>query len=223
VVAVGTLNPTDNPRFGFRGSGFAVGDGTLVATSAHVLPNPEEVEALGRLAVLVARDGRVSEARQARLLATDIVHDLALLKIDGPALPPLPLGDPDASREGQAIALIGFPIGGALGFSPVAHHGIVAAITGAVLPAPTSRQLGERAVARMRMGDFQILQLDATAYPGNSGGPLLDAGNGQVVGIVNMVLIKGSRESALSSPTGISYAIPVRHLGELLARTIPAR
>jgi len=36
------------------------------------------------------------------------------------------------------------------------------------------------------------------------------------VAIVNMVLIKAGRESALSSPTGISYAIPVRHLHDLL-------
>ena len=37
-----------------------------------------------------------------------------------------------------------------------------------------------------------------------------------VLGIVNMVLVKGSRESALSSPTGISYAIPISHLAELI-------
>jgi hypothetical protein len=44
----------------------------------------------------------------------------------------------------------------------------------------------------------------------------LDADTGQVLGIVNMVLVKGGRESALSNPTGISYAVPVRHLHELL-------
>src|SRR5262245_47236488 len=38
VVAVGSYNPTDSPRFGFRGSGFVVGDGTLVVTNVHVLP-----------------------------------------------------------------------------------------------------------------------------------------------------------------------------------------
>ena len=63
-----------------------------------------------------------------------------------------------------------------------------------------------------------VLQLDATAYPGNSGGPLLDADTGQVLGILNMVLVKASRESALSQPTGISYAIPVEHLRALIER-----
>ena len=70
-----------------------------------------------------------------------------------------------------------------------------------------------------REGNFDIYQLDATAYPGNSGGPVLDAVTGRVVAVVNMVLIKAGRESALSQPTGISYAIPVRHLQELLRNT----
>ena len=39
-----------------------------------------------------------------------------------------------------------------------------------------------------------------------------------MLGIVNMVLVKNSRESLLSSPSGISYAIPVRYLRALLAR-----
>ena len=117
---------------------------------------------------------------------------------------------------GQAVALMGFPIGGVLGFSVVTHRGIVASITSAAMPAPTARQLDPRAVSRLREGNFELLQLDATAYPGNSGGPVLDADSGRVVGIVNMVLVKAGRESALSNPTGISYAIPVRHLHDLL-------
>jgi S1-C subfamily serine protease len=84
------------------------------------------------------------------------------------------------------------------------------------LPAPTARQLDPRAVTRLREGNFEVLQLDATAYPGNSGGPVIDLETGAVLGIVNQVLVKASRESALSSPTGITYAIPVTLLRELL-------
>jgi serine protease Do len=112
--------------------------------------------------------------------------------------------------------LLGFPIGGALGFSPVSHRGIIASITTLALPAPTAKQLDPRAIARLREGNFEVLQLDATAYPGNSGGPVVDVDSGRVLGIVNMVLVKSSRESALSSPTGITYAIPVKQLQELL-------
>lgn len=217
VVAIGTLNPVDNPRFSFRGSGFAVGDGTLVATGAHVVPGPTEVELLERLTVVIPGDGRTAGTRTARVVAVDRTHDLAVLKIDGPALPALALADADSVQQGQGVVLLGFPIGGALGFVTVAHQGIVAAITQAALPAPTSRQLDERGIAHIRRTDFAVLQLDAIAYPGNSGGPLLDAASGAVVGVMSMVLIKGGRESALSAPTGISYAIPVRYLRELLA------
>src|SRR5688500_590305 len=56
VVAIGTLNPLESPRFAFRGSGFAVGDGTLVVTGAHVVPGAAEVETLARLSVLIPRD-----------------------------------------------------------------------------------------------------------------------------------------------------------------------
>jgi len=48
--------------------------------------------------------------------------------------------------------------------------------------------------------------------------PLLDAETGEVVGVVNMVLVKGTKESALSQPTGISYAIPARFVEDLIGR-----
>lgn len=225
VLPVGTYSATQNPRFGFRGTGFVVGDGTLVATNAHVIPDAAEVEQLLQLAVVLRDDaGAATPAgtaagaptvRAARLLATDRTHDLALLKLEGEPLPALTLAAA-APREGQAIALMGFPIGGAFGFSPVTHRGIVASLTRLALPAPTAQQLDPRAIARLRDGNFEVMQLDATAYPGNSGGPVFDPDTGEVLGVLNMVLVRGSRETALSQPTGISYAIPARHLHALL-------
>ena len=216
VLPVGTFSATDSPRFGFRGTGFVVGDGTLVATNFHVLPVAAEADSGPAMAVLTSRRSEAGQLRRARVVATDRVHDLAVLRIEGAPLPALELDAPEAAREGQAVALMGFPIGGVLGFAPVTHRGIIASITTAALPAATAQQLDPRALLRLREGNFAIYQLDATAYPGNSGGPLLDAASGRVLGIVNMVLVKNGRESALSNPTGISYAIPVRHLQELI-------
>lgn len=216
VLPVGTFAATASPRFGFRGTGFVVGDGRLVATNFHVLPSSADLASGPRMAVRTAS----GELRLAEVLATDREHDLALLKIDGAPLPPVVLDTANGAREGQDIALMGFPIGGALGFSPVTHRGIVASVTQVALQAATAQQLDARAIARLREGNFEVLQLDATAYPGNSGGPVFDASTGTVLAIVNMVLVKGSRESALSSPTGISYAIPVRHLLALLAQAV---
>ena len=227
VLPVGTFSATDSPRFGFRGSGFVVGDGTLVISNYHVLPQGSEVDPGRRLAVLgqTAGSGReAADLRLAQVVASDSVHDLVLLRIEGPALPVLALAESGSAGEGQAVALMGFPIGGALGFAPVTHRGIVASITTAALPAPRAAQLDPRALLRLRQGNFEVLQLDATAYPGNSGGPLLDVDSGRVIGVVNMVLVRGSRETALSAPTGITYAIPVRHVHALLeeARNAPA-
>lgn len=243
VLPVGTYNATDSPRFGFRGSGFVVGDGTLLVTNFHVLPtsagngngngnsngtgasatastgNSASPEADGapRIAVLASRraDG-TAELRSARVVAVERTRDLAVLRLEGPPLAALPLAASEPAREGQSIALMGFPVGGSLGFAPVTHRGIVASVTTAALPAATAAQLDSRALSRLREGNFELLQLDATAYPGNSGGPVLDADSGRVIGVVSMVLVKGSRESALSSPTGITYAVPVQHVLALL-------
>ena len=64
---------------------------------------------------------------------------------------------------------------------------------------------------------FRVYQLDATAYPGNSGSPLYDPASGEVLGVMNMVFVKSTKENVLSDPSGISYAIPVEYLQRLLA------
>jgi S1-C subfamily serine protease len=72
---------------------------------------------------------------------------------------------------------------------------------------------------RLAGGAFAVFQLDATAYPGNSGSPLYMADTGEVVGIVNMVFVKRTKEAALTDPSGITYAIPSRYLIELLKQS----
>jgi len=148
--------------------------------------------------------------------AQDTSHDLVLLRFDGPQIQSLALGAGSLAPEGTRIVLMGFPLGGALGFSVVTHEGMVSSIAPIALPAPGANGLNARAVRQLREGSFEILQLDAVCYPGNSGGPVIDIDSGRVVGIVNMVLVKGSRETALSQPTGISYAIPVQYVRAML-------
>lgn len=214
VVLVGSYGELDSPRFGFRGTGFVVGDGRTVVTNVHVLPpeSPDRVDR--RLAVQVWSAGGQWQRRDARVLVKNPFWDLALLRIDGPLVPALSLAK-DEAPEGLAIALIGFPLGGALGFSHVTHKGIVAARTRIAVPASGFQGLNERSVRQLRDGTFDVLQLDANAYPGNSGGPVLSIEDGTVVGVVNMVVIKGTKEAALGVASGITYAIPAQAVRQL--------
>lgn len=219
VVLVGTYSETDSPRFQFRGTGFIVGDGLQIVTNAHVLPEPEaEPRPDRRLMVQVWRGGQQWEGRGVEVLALARATDLALLRMAGGAMPALQLGGRDLLAEGVEIALMGFPIGGALGFSHVTHRGLVSSVTRISLPQGSARQLNPAAIRQLRDGAIDIYQLDAVAYPGNSGGPVFEVASGAVIGVVNMVLTKASREAALSAPSGISYAIPIAQVHALMAR-----
>lgn len=219
IVVVGTFNKLRSPPFILRGTGFVVADGSLIATNAHVLPDPgkDPAEAL----MVLARVGNNPQPREVRLLQRDDDHDLAVLRLIGPPLPAMTLADAVTVREGQSIAFTGFPIGGALGFAPVTHRGILAAITPIALPGGNATELKDRSIRRLRTGSFPIYQLDATAYPGNSGGPLYDAETGSVIGIINMVFVKSTKEAVLEKPSGITYAIPAEHLRRLLNEVKP--
>ena len=219
VLPVGSHGALQDPRFRFSGTGFVVGKGNSLVTCAHVLPEIKEASARIDLVVRIQGAGSAElEYRKLTLRRLDRSRDLALLDIEGPPLPPLTVApDPAAEcRDGTAVALIGFPIGGALGFAHVTHRGIVSSRVSHFAPPPSARGLSERSISAARQPPFEVLQLDATAYPGNSGGPLFNTETGRVIGVVSMVLVKGSRESALSAPTGISYAVPASYLLELM-------
>jgi serine protease Do len=218
IVIVGTFKSTNSPRFGLRGTGFVVGNGNLAITNAHVLPESKDVDVDAELVIQIKIGDDKFQVRPVTIVDIDMAHDLALLHFDGPALPAAFLGNSDEVREGQLIAVMGYPIGGALGFSPVTHRGMISSIAAAALPTPSSSQLNAKMIRSLRTGSFDIFQLDGTAYPGNSGGPLFDPESAEILGVVNMVFIKGTRESALTHPSGITYAIPVKYVTQLLQR-----
>lgn len=224
VVAVGTFEKLRSPAFVFRGTGFVVDDGTLVATNAHVLPDSLRVESRETMMIWASVPGsRDPQPREAIAVAVDRDHDLALLRISGPALAAVTLGDSAIVRDGLAVAFTGFPLGNALGFFPVTHRGIVAAMPPIAIPPATARQLDAPIIRRLKPGPFTLFQLDATAYPGQSGSPLYDAGSGEVLGLVNMGILKGAKDSAVGQPSGISFAVPVQYLKELIHSVQQAR
>ena len=217
VVAVGTFDKTRSPAFIMRGTGFAVANGNLIATNAHVIPPSLSASGNEALVVRLPLENGASQQRIARLVTSDSSHDLAVLEVDGPPLPALRLNT-NLAREGQSVIFMGFPIGTVLGLSTVTHRAIISSVTPIALPGGNSQQLNERVIRQLKSGVFNVYQLDGTAYPGNSGGPLLDAETGEVVGIINMVFVKGTKEAALSQPSGISFAIPASHLTGLIGK-----
>ena len=218
IVAVGTYEKSRSPAFAFLGTGFAVGDGSLVTTNAHVLLRILDDEHRELLVIVIpgATPAAPAQIRTAKTFAIDQDHDLALVRIEGPKLPALVLGDSSRVREGQSYLLTGFPIGAVLGVVPATHRAMIAAMTPIAVPTGNARTLDPRAIKHLATTPYPVMQLDGTAYPGNSGSPLYDSETGEVVGIVNMVFVKGTRESALTHPSGIAYAIPAQPLKNLL-------
>ena len=214
VVGVCTLLRTRSPAIVFVATGFAVSDGLSIITNAHALPDldVEKMETLG----IVIGNGDKLNFRPASVVAIDREHDLAHLRLTGAPLPALRLDSSGSIAEGEALAFTGFPLGMSLGMTPVTHRAMLSAITPILLPSLSSRKLDSRAINQLQRRPFQILQLDGTAYPGNSGSPVYDPDSGIVHGVLNMTLLKNQKENAISQPSGISYAVPVRYVLELL-------
>jgi len=220
VVAIGTVQKLRSPQFRFLGTGFVVGDGTLVATNAHVVASPLASGPDPELLAIAVPSGnpQKGQVRIVQKASEDRERDLALLRMPGTPLPALVLRDSDAVREGESYLLTGLPIGGALGLFPATHRAMISAVAPIVIPPPEAGKLDAALIRRLQSGAFPIFQLDGTAYPGNSGSPLYDPESGEVVAVLNMVFVKGGKESALSAPSGISYAVPSKYLRSLVER-----
>lgn len=213
VVGVGTVQQTRRPPVELLATGFVVADGNHVITNAHAIPDDTAGKSMAFLAVLTGEAH--GTAYRAKVVRIDKVHDLALLHFSGHQLPAFRLAGSRQVREGELYAFTGFPIGMILGMRPVTHRGIISAITPIAIPQISPKLLDPAMIKRLR-DPYDVFQLDATAYPGNSGSPLYVPETGEVVGVINKVFVKESKEAALEKPSGITYAIPVRYVEELL-------
>jgi len=207
--------PKRSPRSVFLGTGFAIADGRLIITNAHVLPKKINSKRLEVLAVYLQKGGQPIKY-DVKVVVIDKEHDIAVLKLISGSLPALKL-DNEVVRDGLSIAFTGYPIGMILGLYPATHTGIISAVSPVVIPMMRSSQLNTKLLKRLK-DPYLIYQLDATAYPGNSGSPVYNIDNGRVIGIVNKVFVKESKETILSKPSGITYAIPIKYLTNLLQK-----
>ncbi len=195
------------------GTGFAVANGKYIITNHHVIRDRGEGGG-GQVLFALTQNGPITERRALSIKAIAPSVDLALLSIDGLPLPAMKIrSEPDLAPEGTDIAITGFPIGAVIGFHPTTSRGIISALTPNRSPEFSSFSLDPAAIRATR---YQTYQLDLLAYPGNSGGPLYDAGSGELIGVVNSTFIKSTKEKVLSEPSGITYAIPSGFVRQIL-------
>jgi rhodanese-related sulfurtransferase len=133
--------------------------------------------------------------------------DIAILKIDGRNLPTLSLGDSDRVQLGQSIHLLGFP-------GVVLYHDLLDKRSG-VEASVTSGQVSS--VKRDARG-APVIQTDAAASWGNSGGPGVNA-QGDVIGILTFISLTSDETQAIQ---GFNFLVPANVVREF-ARTAGAR
>ncbi len=160
-----------------------IGSGVIISPDGYIVTNNHVVEGATDLKVTLS-DRRILPAK---VVGTDPLTDLAVIKVDGTNLPNIPIGDSSALHPGQTVLAFGNPFG----FRFTVTRGIVSALN---RPNPYSDDPHKPG---------QFIQTDAAINPGNSGGPLVNA-RGEVVGI-NTFLISPS-----GSFSGMGFAIPTQ-------------
>jgi len=184
VVRIDTLKRLLNPLGGLFGSGATIqqqqgqGSGFITRSDGIVLTNAHVVEGASEVSVTLP-DGR---SFSGKVLGSDPVTDVAVVRLAASGLPVAPLGDSSKVKPGEWAIAIGNP----LGLDNTVTAGIISAIQ-------RTNALGEGQ-------RVPYLQTDAAINPGNSGGPLIND-RGQVIGINTAI--------RRAPGAGLSFAIPI--------------
>ena len=166
------------------GTGFVFRSDGYILTNEHVVSGADEIK-------VTFLDGREFEGK---VIGSDTLTDIAVVKIEAQGLPTISLGDSDAARVGEWIIAIGNPYG----LSHTVTVGVLSA-KGRPIAAGDSGQEYEN-----------FLQTDAAINPGNSGGPLLNL-EGEAIGINTAILPYAQ---------GIGFAIPINMAKSILDQLI---
>jgi serine protease Do len=157
------------------GSGVVVNSDGTILTNHHVVEGASDIE-------IVFNDKRTLKAR---IIGSDELSDLAVVKVEAKNLPYLNLGDSDKTRVGDVVLALGNP----LGIGQTVTFGIISA---------KGRRTG------LSAGGFEdFLQTDAPINRGNSGGALVNL-TGELIGINSQILSSGAGGGSI----GIGFAIP---------------
>ncbi len=156
------------------GSGVIIDPNGLILTNNHIVEQSESIE-------VTMFDGRKFPGK---LIGTDRLTDIAVVKIEGDSLPAATLGDSDGVKVGQMAIAIGNPFGFFLQ-GPTVTVGVISAL---------------KRTIQAEQGVFEnLIQTDAHINPGNSGGPLVNI-KGEVIGI---------NSANIPFAQGIGFSIPI--------------
>jgi putative serine protease PepD len=174
-----------SPFGGPSQSATATGTGFVVDGKGHIVTAAHVVEGASSISVKF-QDGTT---RTAKVLGTDEATDVAVLSVDpsGLTLHPLALGSSASLAIGDQVAAIGDPFT----YQRSLSTGVVSGLD-RTISAPNGFTVAH------------AIQTDAALNPGNSGGPVLDAG-GQVIGIVDQIATNGSSQTS----SGVGFAVPI--------------
>lgn len=173
------------------GSGFIISADGYIVTNEHVVNQAAQI-------VVTLPDGKKYDAK---LVASDYISDIALLKIDAKeSLPFMTLGDSDDLMIGEWAIAFGNPFGLFDMGQPSVSQGIISA---------ADRDFGRQSDSRVYK---DMIQTDAAINSGNSGGPLVNS-LGEVIGI-NTFIFSGSERTGTS--IGLGFAIPINRAKKII-------
>lgn len=174
-----------------RRRGGGLGSGVIVSPDGYVLTNNHVVEGADKVTV------SLSDRREftAKVVGTDPLTDVAVLKLSASNLPVLPISDSARVQIGDIALAVGNPFG----IGQTVTMGIIGA---------TGR------ATNMHPGNYEdFIQTDAAINPGNSGGALVNA-NGQLIGINTAIISSGGGNQ------GIGFAIPINMAREVMDQLV---
>ena len=179
----------------------SLGSGVIVNSDGYILTNNHVVAHGGNIKVVWNNKNYTG-----KVVGTDPLTDIAVVKIDATGLPTIALGDSSKLQVGDVVFAIGDPFG----IGETATMGIVSA---------TGRSIGLESQEQGKQAYEDFIQTDAAINPGNSGGAMIDL-HGDLVGINTAIISSGSSMGGEGGNEGIGFAIPINMARNIMEQII---